>query len=94
MNTDDQFEKLLVKRSANIKKIAEGTTGVALGKHAVALIARDGEISVETLKNFLLQELENSPSAQGLCDADQDFKRQSAEESLKHLETLLLAHAR
>lgn len=63
MRTDDSIEKTAARLDKGIEKIAKGTTKIALGRHAVTLISRDGEVSVNALRQFLKAEIESSPSS-------------------------------
>ena len=59
-----------------------------IGRHASAVIARDGDISIETLRKSLIDEIEQSPSKLGTSDSSLDIQRIMAEKALVHLLTI------
>lgn len=75
------------------KKIAAATKDIALGKFAVAVIAKEGEISVASLRALIIKQIESSPSFRGERKLEQDLPCLTAQAALEYLESLLNSHA-
>lgn len=82
-------EKLLAKMAKTKKMAAEAVKENTIGKHAVAVISRNGDISVAALTAALEDAIANSPSARGKGAPEQDLDRLAAEAALNHIRSLL-----
>lgn len=82
-------EKMLEKMSSTKQKIARQSKDITLCKHAIAVIARHGEVSVAALKESLSNEINGAPSAQGACSPEQDLQLMAAKDALEYLEQLV-----
>lgn len=82
-------EKLFKKMADSGKRLAADTLDRAIGTHVIAMIERDGEISVAALLEALQQTVDTATSAQGKADPDFDLPRLQAGAALARLQELL-----
>lgn len=88
MKKERELEMVLKKMSDSYKRLCEEIKDRTVWNHIFNLIIKDGEISLEALRQSLVREIETSRSIKGECDPDHDKPRMEAEAALNYLDKI------